>query len=338
MRLFIIATVVAVVSWVLVGVLRRYATARGILDRPNARSSHSSPTPRGGGAGVVVAVIGGFLVAAPADALNWRVALALLAVVPTALVGWLDDRGSLRVSLRLSAHLLSALLLVPLAVGSDLSLLRTLLLASAWVIATISAINVLNFIDGIDGLVGLCAIVFGAHLALIGGVHTAGGTMGILLAAAATGFLFWNWAPAKIFLGDVGSGALAVIGVVGGVMVWRSSGWPFVTVFLPLFSIFLDALVTILRRAQLGERLYEPHRRHVYQRLAMEAGWGHAKVSVLYGAATAAGSASVLVAPEEYLTQACVLYAGAAIALGWRLDRSITRSVAERRPDGTAEP
>jgi UDP-N-acetylmuramyl pentapeptide phosphotransferase/UDP-N-acetylglucosamine-1-phosphate transferase len=315
-------------SWVCVGLLRRYAIARAVLDHPTERSSHELPTPRGGGAGVVIASVMGYLVLARGTSSDWVILLGLAALIPTALAGWLDDHGSLPVLPRVSAHVISALLILPLALGSLGTTGWTWLIAAGWLIATVSAINVVNFIDGIDGLIGLQAVIFGIHLAALAGLDSPGGMVGVTLAAGAAGFLLWNWPPARIFLGDVGSGALAVLGVVGGVLVWRTGEWPFIAVFLPLFPIFLDASVTIARRARRGLRLSEAHRSHLYQRLANEAGWGHARVTLLYGAAAAAGTITVLVAEEGQLP-ASAAYSGAIAILGFLLDRSIENA---RRP------
>jgi Fuc2NAc and GlcNAc transferase len=321
-----LVTGVGALSWVLVGVIRRYSLRRGVLDQPTSRSSHAVPMPRGGGAGLVVAAIAGFLIGAADQWSDWRVLLAILATVPTAVVGWLDDHGSLPVLPRFLAHLSSGLLLLPLALLPGLSPIATLFLSAAWLFATVSAINVVNFMDGIDGLIGLQALIFGAHLALLSAAETPAQTFGTVLAAASAAFLLWNWSPARIFLGDIGSGALAVLGVIGGLLVWRAGEWPFVAIFLPLFPVFLDASVTLARRARRGEPLTVAHRTHLYQRLANEAGWGHARVSALYGLAAATGALVVLLAPPQWRMKAMGGFIVAMGLFGAYLDRR-TRTV-----------
>jgi UDP-N-acetylmuramyl pentapeptide phosphotransferase/UDP-N-acetylglucosamine-1-phosphate transferase len=138
-------------------------------------------------------------------------------------------------------------------------------------------------------------VVFGVHLA----VHANGQTEAVIFAAglvgAALGFLWWNWEPAKIFMGDSGSGALGLACVVGGLLVLRNGGG-LVATFLPLYPIFLDATVTLIHRATRGERITEAHRSHLYQRLA-NGGLGHAPVTLLYAGAAAAAIPISLASP-----------------------------------------
>jgi UDP-N-acetylmuramyl pentapeptide phosphotransferase/UDP-N-acetylglucosamine-1-phosphate transferase len=323
---------VALMSWLAVGAIRRYAVARGILDQPKQRSSHAIPTPRGGGAGLAAAAIIGFLMTIPTPTLDWRIVLALLAVLPTAVAGWLDDHGSLPVLPRVGAQLASGLLILPLAIESSFSAPITVAVAAAWLLATLSAVNVVNFMDGIDGLIGLQTLVFAVHIAMLAPIDSPGRILGLALAASSAGFLMWNWSPARIFLGDVGSGAVAVLGLVGGILVWRERAWPFVAVFLPLLPIFLDASVTMLRRARSGEQLTVAHRSHLYQRLANDAKWGHGRVSLVYGAMAAVGTAAVLASPREVLAAVCAAYAVTAVMVGWLLHRAIHVSMAPSSP------
>lgn len=327
-RALVLMIGVAAMSFILVGALRRYAIARGILDHPKERSSHSVATPRGGGAGVIIAAFIGYVFLAPAGALDWRIVLALLGVIPTAIAGWLDDHGHVPPLQRLGAHIASAVLLVPLAIEARTGAPFTLLIAAGWIAATVAAVNVVNFIDGIDGLVGGQALVFGVHVWLLGEAGSPGDVLGLALAAASAGFLIWNWAPARIFLGDVGSGSLAVIGVIAGMLVWRADSWPFVAIFLPLFPIFLDAAATIIQRARRGERLTSPHRSHLYQRLARDNRWGHARVSLLYAALAGSATFTVLVIPMRWLFWACAGYGVFVAVLAWLLGHTLHQSSA----------
>ncbi len=313
----------AVLSAFAVRAVRWYALHREVLDHPSERSSHSAPTPRGGGLGLLVAMVAAFAVArfawppthrgTPSTALL----LALGGVLLTAVVGWLDDHGGLPVRERLRAHIAAGALLIPLALAAHVGEAPWLLvlLGLWWTFFTVSAINVVNFIDGIDGMIGAQAFVLGAHLLLIsepGGVAAAGSAA---LVGASIGFLLWNWSPARIFLGDVGSGALGALFVTGGLVVATEGAVSPVQALLPLYPIFLDATVTLVRRARRGERLSVAHRQHLYQRLAND-GWGHARVSVLFATAAAA---AIPVAPLGW--SAMLVYA-AVIALGYSaLDR-----------------
>src|SRR5690606_18656850 len=121
--------------------------------------------------------------------------------------------------------------------------------AALWrVLWGVSAINVANFMDGIDGLIGGQVVDVRLHLALMAPDSPVSRSFGLILAGAAAGFLAWNWPPARIFMGDVGSGALGLALVYGGALLMRSAGIGLVTTFLPLFPLFLDALVTLVRR------------------------------------------------------------------------------------------
>jgi Fuc2NAc and GlcNAc transferase len=310
----------AVLSWALVGAVRRYALARSVLDEPNHRSSHTTPTPRGGGIGVVLAFFAAVLAAGVGTG-DWRLTTALVAVIPTAVIGWMDDLRSRGIGARITMHVMSGVLILPLALqATNVGRALVPLAAAWWIFATFSAINVVNFMDGIDGIIALQAIVFGLHVALVGGVHGTTGVVGIALAGSAAGFLIWNRPRARVFLGDVGSGALGVIGVIGGLMVLRDTNVGILAAFLPLVPLFLDASTTLVRRARRGERLSEAHRSHLYQRLA-NGGWGHGAVSCAYALAAALGSAVVIVAPATTRTVAALLYCVAIAATGVYLDR-----------------
>ena len=196
----------AMLAGLLVSLVLRYAVRAAVLDHPSDRSSHSVPTPRGGGLGLISAFLLVFSVWAPVWDVDWQVVVGLGGVALTALVGWKDDHGGLNVATRLAAHVIAGALLVPLAL-SPTPVPNWLGAGAAiwWVFWTVSAINVVNFMDGIDGLIGLQALVFGLHISILGTDSGLARAFGVALAGAALGFLVWNWAPAKIFLGDVGS-------------------------------------------------------------------------------------------------------------------------------------
>jgi Fuc2NAc and GlcNAc transferase len=308
---------IALLAWASIAITRRYALSRGVLDAPGDRSSHTIPTPRGAGVGLIVGAVAGFVLL-ERFALDAATALALTAVMPTAFVGWIDDHRPLPVLPRLSAHVLSGLLLVPVAV-SNASTDFTPVVGLLAVFLTVSAINVINFMDGIDGLIGLQALVFASHISIISPPASASRLLSLALGAASVGFLAWNWSPAKIFLGDVGSGGVAVLGLIAGFLAWGSSGRAFIEIFLPLFAIFLDATVAMYRRIKRRESLTTAHRSHLYQRLANEQAWGHAKVSLTYGIVAAAGLA-VVQAPDSWRVVAVPAYLLVVTLLGWRLD------------------
>ena len=318
-RADVLALVAFLLSAAAVGVVRWYAIRRDVLDHPNARSSHARPTPRGGGLGLLIAVgLALGLLTVPLPRAMW---VALAGVACVAGVGWWDDHGGLSVRLRLAVHVIAGLLMIPLVLlGYSGAPWLLALLAAGWVLITVSSINVVNFIDGIDGMIGAQALVFGASCWWLGASAGASASAGVgaALAGAALGFLVWNWAPARIFLGDVGSGALGVLFVAAGLLLAAEGGLDPVLALLPLAPIFLDATVTLVRRARRGERLTESHRSHLYQRLA-NGGWGHARVSLLYAAAAAA---AIPAAATQRWSWAAA-YLGAAAVGYLLLDRTV---------------
>lgn len=257
---------------------------RRLLDQPNARSSHSQPTPRGGGVAFV-------LVAAAASAIGWfgsafyvqpahagslmaMAALPLLAL-PLAVVGFLDDRHNLSSAMRYGVQLATALLLILVSPLPLPWLALPLLL-----IAVTAVINFTNFMDGLDGLVAGCmAVAIGAIATALSAPWPVWALVGSLL-----GFLLWNWSPAKVFMGDVGS---TFLGAVFAGLVLQAPSWPealgLLLVATPLLG---DACICVPRRLLAGQRVFQAHRLHLFQRLH-QAGWPHARVSSLYIGATA---------------------------------------------------
>ncbi len=306
------------------GVVRGYALRRRLVDHPNARSSHTVPTPRGGGLAILAAFLTApFLLSLGAEGPDWRVWLAIAGLLPTALVGWMDDRSSLPARVRIVAHLATGCALAPLGVAALTGGTPTVfwLLGVWWAFATVSAINVVNFMDGLDGLIALQAGLFGVHLAILANdLHSI--TLALALTGAVGGFLYWNWHPARIFMGDVGSGSLGAIGMICGLLVLGEGRAGVLPVFLPLAPILADATVTLLRRLARGDRVWEAHREHLYQRLA-NGGWGHVRVTLLYGGLAVAGSAAahavILTQSASHLLAYAVLLLAVGLALELRL-------------------
>lgn len=308
-----------VLSAVLVGVVRAYALRSDLLDVPSDRSSHRHPVPRGGGAGVVVAILSVLAwQVSRAGAMPARLGAALAAVALVALVGWLDDRRSLRAAPRLAVHTVAGIAVTWAVPGAPGPFGAVGILAVAWWIAwAVSMINVTNFMDGIDGLIGSQMAIFGLHLWSIAPGDSTAGVTGSVLLGASLGFLAWNWAPARVFLGDVGSGSLGLVACLGGALAAVAGAAPVEIAFLPLFPLFLDATVTLVRRLRRGEPMGQAHREHLYQRLA-NGGWGHARTAATYGIAALLG---VLVAQAgAYRTPAAWCYALLVAAVGWWLD------------------
>lgn len=285
--LFTVLVVSLAGSWLLTGQIRRFALANAILDMPNARSSHAIPTPRGGGVAIVLLVLGGTLLASAVGVLDGDVAAAFIGGGGlVALIGWLDDRRGVHAAVRAVVHCAAAGWAVYLVGGLPSYFTGTGavhlgpvggLLA---VLGIVWATNLYNFMDGIDGIAGgqaMCAGVIGGALLLLSG--SAGlAAVAFLVAAASAGFLVWNWAPAKIFMGDVGSGFLGFSFGTLAVASENDGGVPLLVWVLLLGVFVVDATVTLLRRTLAGEVPYAAHRDHAYQR-AVRSGMSHARVS-----------------------------------------------------------
>jgi Fuc2NAc and GlcNAc transferase len=321
------------VTLLLSGVVRFYA-ARALLDVPNARSSHSSPTPRGGGLAIAVALLASIAAGWAFGAVPRAPALALIAgggVVAT--LGWLDDHRDLPVRVRLPLQVAAAGAAV-YALGGlpELSWgAGTLRLggfgALVAVLGIVWSLNLFNFMDGIDGIAAgeaLSVAGWGGVLLLLsgeGGLAAAS----FAVAAAAAGFVPWNWMPARIFMGDVGSGLLGYVLAVVALASERAGAVPLVA-WAVLYGVFVfDATATLLRRLARGERVYQAHRSHAYQRLT-QSGWSHGRVSgaVLALNLCLAGLAFVAVSSPER-TPAAVVAALALLAGAYLL-------VERRRP------
>ena len=275
----LLASLVFAAAWLGTRGVLRYAHARDLLDHPNERSSHAAPTPRGGGLAIVCAFLGGLAALFAFGHVNAMLLAALggggLAV---AAVGFVDDHGGLSPLLRLLVHFAAAAWALywlcgmpPLRVGGGL-VLDGPLWTAVGMVGLVWLLNLYNFMDGIDGIAGAEAVCVGLGALLLGG-----STGWLLLAAAAGGFLLLNWPPARIFMGDVGSGFL---GFALGVLAVDAAGWEQLSLAASamLLGVFLvDATVTLFRRWLRGERLAQAHRTHAYQHAARRYG-GHRPV------------------------------------------------------------
>ena len=259
-----------------------YAHRRGMLDQPGQRRSHRLPTPRGGGIGIVVAMLiclPGALWSQPAAWPFSVIAGLLVALLLVALAGWWDDHRALPVLPRLGAQVLAVgvFSLALLMTGLSWWWLPLLLIGGVW------SINLHNFMDGIDGLLAQQAIFVSGGLALLawGAAQPALALAAATLATAALGFWYYNRPLARIFMGDVGSGSVGLLIFAFSAMLWRQNHallWP----ALILSSAFVvDASLTLLTRMWRGRRWYTAHREHLYQWLVRKGGT-HARADAIY--------------------------------------------------------
>ena len=278
---FIAVVLSALVSCASLGLLIPRLNRR-LLDYPNGRSSHSRPTPRGGG--VVFVLLStvssslALLIQLGHSSVHSPLSIVPLCALPLALVGFVDDSCNLPATWRYSVQLLTGLLIVLACPLLSLSIYMIPVLVLL-VVSVTAVINFTNFMDGLDGLVGGCMVVSLSAMSIqLGATWPICALIGALL-----GFLYWNWSPAKVFMGDVGS---TFLGAVSIGFVLQASTWPQALSLLLLCTPLLgDAFVCVLRRLMAGHNVFQAHRLHLYQRL-YQAGWPHSRVSILYIAAT----------------------------------------------------
>jgi UDP-N-acetylmuramyl pentapeptide phosphotransferase/UDP-N-acetylglucosamine-1-phosphate transferase len=286
-------------SAALVAAALRYSATHGLLDQPGQRRSHRAPTPRGGGIGIVIAFLAGLKLLVLGGLLPlWPCLSLAVALLLVAGVGWLDDHRSQPVLTRLLVQSLAALLLATALLGTPTGLAGGLQWGLA-IVVVMTAINFCNFLDGANGMLSLQVIAVAVLLMLLAAISDSQTTLllAALLLATVAGFLPFNFPRARIFLGDVGSGALglliAALGLIG-----VGDGSVGVGVMLCLTSAFwLDTGLTLAWRFWSGRRWYQAHRQHLYQWL-LRRGWTHVGVSSLY-----LGWTLLLAAPLAALAQ-----------------------------------
>jgi Fuc2NAc and GlcNAc transferase len=282
---FVAAAMAFAMAVVLTPAFRALARKVGLLDRPNQRSSHRTVVPRGGGAAIVCAVLAAlaFMPSSPGG----RAAVVPLVAggLALAIVGLCDDRFGLAAGVRFGVQLAVAIGVVFALGGVERLPLPASLnrAAGVWgaplsVVWIVAVVNFFNFIDGIDGLAAAQTVITATGI-LLAAWDPAAALVAAALAGAAAGFLPFNWSPASVFLGDVGSyfmgytlAALPLMAPPAS----RSAAVLFVALSLWLF--LADAAWTLFRRARRGERFFEAHRQHLYQELALR--WGHARVTM----------------------------------------------------------
>jgi UDP-N-acetylmuramyl pentapeptide phosphotransferase/UDP-N-acetylglucosamine-1-phosphate transferase len=279
--LFIAAAVLsAVLTRVVLAVLRH----RAILDLPNDRSSHTVPTPRGGGWGVMLALLPFWIWATwQAGRLGDPVEMALFGgTIMLMGVSWADDRRGLGPGLRFAAQFLAAgavMALLPDSLSLSNGFLPPWLDRLVATIGWLWFVNLFNFMDGIDGIAGGSAAAMGFGLTLIllrYGPDPLEAFRSLMIVAVAVGFLVWNWHPARIFLGDVGSVPLGFL--LGFELIRLAMDGGQIFALIVALYYLADATITLLRRARRGERVWQAHREHFYQR-STQLGRSHSRTA-----------------------------------------------------------
>ena len=275
----ICAACVTVAEPVLIPLLRRTA-----VDVPNGRSSHSVPTPRGGGAPIAVGLVAAALLIHGTAAVMFAIAVAAFAAI-----GFADDLGSLPAGRRLAmqgvASLAIAVVLVTRTGLPPVLIAAAVIVFAVWLIGFV---NAFNFMDGVNGISAGHALIGGAYYACLGWWRPDAllAVAGAAVAAGALAFLPWNAVHARVFLGDAGSYGLGVaLALLAACAVIRHI--PLEAALAPLAVYLADTGWTLQRRIRAGERVFEAHRTHTYQKLC-DVGWSHQRVTLATGAVTAA--------------------------------------------------
>ena len=280
MSIFALSIVFFILTLLFTGYMRHYALKKNIIDNPNERSSHSVPTPRGGGVAVVCSYLLALMVLIYSQQLTLHLGLTLMAAgFVIALLGFLDDHGHINSMLRLAVHFFVAIgVVISLGGFTEVMVFKGLQLGFiANIIAVLFLVwllNLYNFIDGINGIASVEAITTAVSMAIIYYVLSPSLNTDILLLLTASvfGFLLWNFPKAKIFMGDACSGFLGLtLGILALIALKENvalfCGW-----IICLGVFIVDATYTLVKRVLSGYKMYDAHRSHGYQILSRK--WG----------------------------------------------------------------
>jgi UDP-N-acetylmuramyl pentapeptide phosphotransferase/UDP-N-acetylglucosamine-1-phosphate transferase len=279
--LYIAPAVSFAVTWIAVLLLLRRFSDR-VLDHPNDRSLHQRPVPRTGGIGVAMGIAVGAWLVSPIE--WWPLWLGAALLVG---VSFVEDLSGLSILGRLAAHFLAAGALVAglLAQGLEWGWAAVVILPVVWMI------NLYNFMDGMDGLAGGMAVFGFGFLAVLSwvGHHQPLMLVSASIAAASAAFLLFNFHPARIFLGDAGSTTLGFLAAGLGLTGWHYGVWSLWVPLLVFSPFIVDASVTLAQRVMRGEKFWQAHRSHYYQRLVLS-GWSHRRTALAeYGVMVCCG-------------------------------------------------
>lgn len=264
-------------SFILTWAVRKWAIHKDIMDHPNDRSSHTIPTPRGGGIAIVIAFYTGLTILLFQNYIDKSLYFALLCGIPLALIGYADDIFNLKPGVRFLIQFGCAIAALIFLNGFKYFDLGFYSFNFVWIltvlafIAIVWAINLFNFLDGIDGYLASEIIFLGCAAFLLTGEFT-----GLMLIASCAGFLIWNWQKAKIFMGDVGSTLLGFCVAVLAIYHQNTLKLSIVCWLILTVPFWMDATVTLIRRFRNKENLAKAHRKHVFQRI-VQSGWSHQK-------------------------------------------------------------
>ena len=237
-----------------------------IPDKPNNRSSHKLITPSSGGISFVITIL---IIGAYLNQFIWFLSL------PLAMIGLIDDRFKISAIIRYIAQLLTVFLIVLVSVYPDLYPLdlNDIFLIVFLIIFGTAIINFVNFMDGIDGLVAGCFLVLTFTVSILFDLSLT------FLPLSLLAFLFFNWHPAKVFMGDIGSTFLGSLLVT--LIFNQANNYDAFRILSICFPLFIDAFLTLIRRILYNQNIFKPHKSHLYQRLCLS-NWKHSKVAIIY--------------------------------------------------------
>jgi UDP-N-acetylmuramyl pentapeptide phosphotransferase/UDP-N-acetylglucosamine-1-phosphate transferase len=307
-HVYIAPAVSFAVTWIAVLLLLRRFSDR-VLDHPNERSLHQRPVPRTGGIGVAMGIAVSAWLASPIE--WWPLWLGAALLVG---VSFVEDLTGLSIIGRLAAHFLAAVALATglLAQGLEWGWAAVVILAVVWMI------NLYNFMDGMDGLAGGMAVFGFGFLAVLSwvGHHQPLMLVSASIAAAAAAFLLFNFHPARIFLGDAGSTTLGFLAAGLGLTGWHYGVWSLWVPLLVFSPFIVDASVTLARRLMRGEKFWQAHRSHYYQRLVLS-GWSHRRTALAeYGVMVCCGCGAVVFQLASDTVRFAIVGIWAALFLG----------------------
>lgn len=286
--------VAALITMLLTTVILLSKFGKEVQDIPNERSLHETPVPRIGGVGMMAGLLSGW--ALMLTSLAWWLVLPLIGLF---IVSLLDDMQGLPVRKRLLAHLIAAVILVG---GSGILSQQGVVFALVVLLFTIWMTNLYNFMDGSDGLAGGMALLgFTMYgIAALMNHNDVFAMMNFTIGAAALGFLYNNFHPAKVFMGDAGSIPLGFLAAGMGLWGWQQGCWAMWFPLLVFSPFIVDATVTLVKRTLRGVKITEAHREHYYQRL-IQMGWGHRNVALLeYALMLVVGIAALVTLKESF--------------------------------------
>jgi UDP-N-acetylmuramyl pentapeptide phosphotransferase/UDP-N-acetylglucosamine-1-phosphate transferase len=276
----LLSSSLVIVSFALTLVIMKFSLKRNILDIPNERSSHTQPTPRGGGLAIVISWYLGISILFFCGEVSSKLYFALLSGIFLAIISLIDDIISIKPSIRLLVQSITVIISFALLKGiepvifNDAAIIQRILLYSITIVGMVWFINLYNFLDGIDGYASIEAICIGLALFLL-----TGDNINLLLISAVAGFLVWNWPKARIFMGDVGSTQLGFVIAVLGIYFHNEYKISIIYWLILTTPFWFDATLTLYRRWRKKEQLSHAHCKHLYQRL-VQSGFSHLQVDI----------------------------------------------------------